>query len=232
MKRIASLLALALLCSCGSKPDPDAVTLNMRDVAIEDSDMYPRYSNDVDAAAEPEEPEKPQIAVEKWTQPDLEHVRYQKIEDQAGCKWWMPFPGSEDEDGPDPVLGANHRPICRDSFQEPDSEISYLDEDEAAKEIAAGTAVKATAAALKRAEGGDDDEAAEESEPETTPEDQPAEEMPEPAPKTVTSTGPKAGQPLITSRGGMATSMGNGLAMTSKGKLAIQVGGMAIPVHH
>ena len=231
MNRLTPLIAVLLLCACGSKPDPDAATLDMRDSSIEDSGMYPRLSN---AAEEPEteaEPEKPQIALEKWSQPDLEHVRYQKVEDQAGCQWWMPFPGSEDEDGPDPVLGRDHRPICRDSYQEPDAEIVYLDEDEAAKEIAAGTAVKATAAALKRAEEGDEEEtdeaAAEEAEPEPDPTPTPT-----PTPKPVASTGSRIGQPLITTRGGMATSMGNGLAMTSNGRLALQVGGMAVPVHH
>jgi hypothetical protein len=232
MNRLSPLIAALLLCACGSKPDPDAATLNMRDVPIEESGMYPRLSNGAEESVEEAEPEKPQIALEKWSQPDLEHVRYQKVEDQAGCQWWMPFPGSEDEDGPDPVLGRDHRPICRDSYQEPDAEIVYLDEEEAAKEIAAGTAVKATAAALKRAEGGDEEEtAAEEGDEDAEPEPEAAPTS-SPTPKPIASTGTHMGQPLITTRGGMATSMGSGLAMTSNGKLAIQMGGMAMPIHH
>lgn len=221
MRWILLLATASLMTGCGSKPDPDAVTLNMREVgASEPSPVYPRPDATVNEAEE-DEPETATITVEKWSAPDLEHVRYTQVEDQTGCRWWMPFPGSEDEDGPDPVLGKDHRPMCRDKSQEPDAEILDMDEDEALKEIAAGTAVRASKAALERRENGDDPEQEESISPAPDPTPTPS-----PTPSRTTST---AGQPLLTTRGRMATSMGNGLAMTHDGRLAIQMGGMAVP---
>lgn len=99
---------------------------------------------DGDGSAETDEATEPQVTIQRWDQPDLSEYRYVQVVDQTGCRWWTElFPGT-DQDGPYPVLGKDHRPVCTDRSQEPDGTMESLDKSEADELVAAGKAVPMT----------------------------------------------------------------------------------------
>lgn len=222
MRRILLIAAASMLAACSSNEDPlpEEATLNLR---------TPESPPTVEMAPEAgytlsDEPDEKTVTVQRWDAPDTENYRYYQIIDQTGCRWWMPMPGADDDNGPDPVLGANHRPVCTDRDQEPEGELVEMSEAEAAAEIKAGRAVRADDETIRRIrnEGGEVDSEEDDEEPDPEP-------SPTPSPRPTATPAP-IGRMVVMPNGQIGTTLGGGMVRMQNGRVGYHAGGVAMPV--
>lgn len=208
MNRMLLLATAMLLCSCDSNDDPlsNEKTLNLRT-----PESPPTVKAEDIRMPDAEKVEKPvdMVTVLRWSRPNTDEYRYYQIVDQTGCRWWMPMPGAEDDDGPDPVLGRNHRPACSDRGQEPDGELVEMEKEEAAAEIKAGRAVSVDQETLRRMR---EDEDQSDDDPAPTPSPKPS-----PTPNAI-------GRTILMPNGQMATTLGGGMVRMRNGSVAYHPG--------
>jgi hypothetical protein len=228
----AMIAAMMTTAACGDR----SAVAEIESTAPVEAASAPTATTTRSEPVEPEVPEEPKIAIERWDQPDLKKIRYIKVTDQEGCVWWTPLVPGEDADAPYPVL-AKSKPICRNQEQSPDGAVEWMTREEADEAIAEGNArvaPESLLASIKEKEDADEEEARadEEARAAKDAEDYRRRRDEEVRRKHAADAAAAARRrPVITTTGKMAFPMGGNMAMTTDGKMAIVTSGMAIPVN-